>query len=313
MIGLLQAGSGHNADSLACECGVTRRTVFRDLKTLQESGVPIEFDELRQRYCIPTAYYLPPTNFTPEEALSLIVLCNELGERRGLPFLSPARKAAMKLEGSLSPQLRKLLQAVGGTVKIRPARTSSRAEQQPVFDQLVEALANRRSVRIQYDSFAERKTIITRLNPYRLLFSRRSWYVIGRSSLHRATRTFNLNRVLDLKSLDEHYEFPRGFSIDRYLGNAWHLIPEPGPDFQIVVRFRPMVAQNVAEVGWHKTQRVVQNDDGTIDFHATVSGLSEISWWILGYGDQAEVLKPAQLRRIIADRATRMARIYEKR
>ena len=52
------------------------------------------------------------------------------------------------------------------------------------------------------------------------------------------------------------------------------------------------------------------NDDGSADYHATVSGLNEISWWILGYGDQAEVLQPPELRQLIAGRAKRMAATY---
>ena len=47
-----------------------------------------------------------------------------------------------------------------------------------------------------------------------------------------------------------------------------------------------------------------------LDFHVRVDGLSEISWWILGYGDQAEVVKPAKLRKLIASRVSRMSRIY---
>ncbi len=42
----------------------------------------------------------------------------------------------------------------------------------------------------------------------------------------------------------------------------------------------------------------------------TVSGLNEISWWILGYGDQAEVLDPPELRRLVAQRAAQMVQQY---
>jgi proteasome accessory factor B len=42
----------------------------------------------------------------------------------------------------------------------------------------------------------------------------------------------------------------------------------------------------------------------------TVSGLSEIMWWILGYGDQAEVLEPPELRKRIREHAGRMAERY---
>ena len=110
--------------------------------------------------------------------------------------------------------------------------------------------------------------------------------------------------------LENSFRLPPGFSIERYLGNAWHLIPEPGRDREVVVRFAKMVAQNVAEVVWHKTQRTKTNQDGTLDFRVTVSGLSEISWWILGYGDQAKVLKPRRLREMVAQRAARTAQQY---
>jgi proteasome accessory factor B len=168
-------------------------------------------------------------------------------------------------------------------------------------------------VRIVYDSFSENSLTRLRLCPYRLLFSRHSWYVIGRSALHREVRTFNVARIKMLTELDETFQVPRGFSIERYLGNAWHLIPEPGPDHEVAIRFRPLVARNVAEVTWHKTQRTTLRDDGSLDFHVRVSGLREISWWILGYGDQAEVLKPAALRQLIAERADRMLQMYDGR
>ena len=95
-----------------------------------------------------------------------------------------------------------------------------------------------------------------------------------------------------------------------YLGNAWHLIPEPGADQDVTVRFAPLEARNVAEVVWHKTQRAEFNADGTLDFRVTVSGLREISWWILGYGDQAEVLEPSPLRELIATHAANLVTRY---
>jgi proteasome accessory factor B len=117
--------------------------------------------------------------------------------------------------------------------------------------------------------------------------------------------------VAEIETLDETYAIPHGFSVERFLRNAWHLIPEPGPDREVLVRFGRQVAQNVAEVTWHKTQQLEFNADGTLDFRVTVSGLNEISWWILGYGDQAEALEPPELRKIIAERANRMAKMYK--
>jgi len=310
LIGLLQVGSGWSASQLADACQVTRRTIFRDLDVLRQAGVPLFYDSQQMRYRIPGTYFLPPTNFTPEEALALLVLCHELGGSAGLPFLAPARSAAVKLESSLPGRLREHLRSFSSTVQILQQPRNPLAGQQSVFETLLQASGHRRCVRIRYDSATEQQEICTKLSPYRLLFSRRSWYVIGRSSLHRSVRTFNVGRIRSLELLEDRFEVPRGFSIERYLGNAWHLIPERGPDYHVRLRFSKMVSRNVAEVAWHKTQQIHQNPDGTLDFSATVSGLSEISWWILGYGDQVEVLEPPELRELISKRIANMAQIY---
>lgn len=311
LIGLLQSGRPANAAALAQSLGVTQRTVFRDLDALREAGVPLIFDEAEQRYRIPSNYYLPPTNFTPHEALALLVLCYELGATRGLPFQSSARQAALKLESNLPARLRSFVADVADAVRIRLPPAVDAPEREGTYRGLIDAIAARRPVRIRYQSLTEWSEISTKLQPYQLLFSRRSWYVVGRSSLHREVRTFSLLRIRALEPLDETFTPPARFSMDRYLRNAWHLIPEPGPDRRVVVRFEKMVAQNVAEVLWHKTQRLEWLADGRLRFEVTVSGLNEIGWWILGYGDQAEVLEPQELRDQLHQRARNMAARYE--
>lgn len=310
LLGLLQAGKGNNAGALAKACGVTRRTIFRDLDVLRQAGVPLLLDDESGIYRIPGTYFLPPTNFTAEEALAVMVLCYEFGSGSRLPFYEAATSAALKLESCLPGRVRDRLRNATDAVHINLQPGSRLDDKLPVYQQLLGCIATRRAARIVYDSLSDGQVINIKLSPYRLLFSRHSWYVIGRSSLHRETRTFNVGRIQTIELLDEQFQVPRSFSIERYLGNAWHLIPESGPDQDVLIRFSPMVARNVAEVVWHKTQKVSTRDDGSLDFQVRVSGLNEISWWILGYGDQAEVLKPERLRQLIAQRAGRMMQMY---
>jgi proteasome accessory factor B len=269
------------------------------------------FDEARQTYCIPGQYFLPPTNFTTDEALAVILLCHELGTDQRLPFCSAAVSAAAKLENQLPQRLVEYLRSVASSVRIKLDATTALAGQQAAYELFLTAIADRHPVRITYESLHEKQQIETKLQPYRLLFNQHSWYVIGRSSVHREVRTFNLARVRQWDLLrDETFQSPKNFSLDRYLGNAWRLIPEPGDDYAVQLRFRPRVARNVAEVMWHRTQRAEVLADGSLDFFVTVSGLNEISWWIMGYGDQVEVLSPPALRTLIADRAANMVRLY---
>ena len=105
--------------------------------------MPLIFDENEQRYRIPSDYFLPPTNFTPEEALALIVLCSDLGEHSHLPFFRPAQSAALKLESSLPDRLRRQLRSPGSAIKIRLEPSNRLSAHERVYDQLVDAVAKR--------------------------------------------------------------------------------------------------------------------------------------------------------------------------
>ena len=234
-----------------------------------------------------------------------------MGGPNRVPFYGAARRAALKLESSLPAALREQMREILGAIEMKLPSVGENADDQSVFADLQKSIGKRRAVRIRYRSFTKGEgTINTKLSPYRLLFSRHSWFVIGRSSLHRATRTFNVHRITRLEVLEDKYEVPRGFSLGRYLRNAWHLIPEAGADQEVVIRFSPLVANNVAEVTWHKTQQCEKEPGGSLCFKATVSGIHEISWWILGYGEHAEVLEPTSLRKLVATHAKNMAKKY---
>lgn len=310
LLGLLQGGKSRGASELAKASGVSRRTIFRDFETLREAGVPVEYDDERQLYRLPTTYFLAPTKLTPDEAMAVIILCHELGAEDRLPFLADARSAAVKIENMFPENLRERMQAVAHAVSIRLAFTNPMHGQRSNYQALIEAISNSQAIRLSYASLSESKSFRTKFHPYHLVFHQHSWYAIGRSSIHKLVRTLNLGRISDPELLPEKFTIPRGFSLDRYFGNAWRMIPEDGPDERVVIRFSALVARNVAEVQWHPTQTAVINPDGTLTFEATVSGIGEITWWILGYGHHAEVIAPQKLRERVRDHVMQLAKVY---
>jgi predicted DNA-binding transcriptional regulator YafY len=310
VIALLQAGKGQNAESLAESLGVSRRTIFRDIEVLRLSGLPVSYDQTQNQYSISSPFSLPAMHFTPEEALALIVICHGAGGRHGLNFLQEAAQtASLKLESLLPSPLREELRGKTGRIHVRLHPRADLNGKAEIFPRLVDAMHRQHLVEVKYDSATDRKLLKLRLSPYQLYFTKHSWYVIGRSSLHREIRTFHVGRIAELHPVHESFHLPHNFNLDSYFKSAWHMIPD-GPDQEVIVRFLPLVARNVAQVGWHKSQKLIWNDDGSLDFHVTVSGLKEMSWWILGYGDQAEVLHPPEMREILHRHAQAMLKIY---
>ncbi|HIJ72106.1 MAG TPA: WYL domain-containing protein [Planctomycetes bacterium] len=90
--------------------------------------------------------------------------------------------------------------------------------------------------------------------------------------------------------------------IHKYFEKAWLIKPQ-GRLYNIKLRFSPKVARKVADVQWHTTQIVAGNRDGSAIIEFLVDRFAEITWWILSYGKQVEVLAPEILR----DRISKIA------
>jgi predicted DNA-binding transcriptional regulator YafY len=171
--------------------------------------------------------------------------------------------------------------------------------------QVLEAIKLKQVLAIHYYLPSEQMSVTTNLNPYYLVYSAYNWYAIGESSFHKAVHTFKLNHITQLNPLDKYFVEDEKFDLQEYFGYAWSLFRE-GQIYEVELRFCPRIATEVADVQWHKTQTTSFGDDGSVVLKFRVDGLNEITWWILGYGDQVEVLAPKALRQRIAQIASRM-------
>lgn len=306
IIDLLKTGRP-NVEALAIALNVSRRTILRDIEDLRKFGLAINFDTRQQRYTICGSLMLPETQFTLEEAWALITLCFDAD--CDIPFLKPAKTAALKLQSIFPKQIQKEIHDLGNSLYLQKTPVNPLEGAESVFDALLKSVQQHLSIRIWYKSPIEPE-LVTLLSPYRLFFGRHAWYAIGRSSLHREIRMFHIGRIKKFEKTEQVFEIAKGFTLKQFFGNAWSMIRERGPDQDVIIRFSPLVAQNVSEVAWHPTQRISWNEDGTMDYHVTVSGLNEISWWVLGYGKEAEVLEPQKLKDMIRTHVEAMLQKY---
>jgi proteasome accessory factor B len=308
IITLLQTRRYYSVGDLAGELEVSKRTVHRDLNMLELAGVPFYYDHGRRGYVIQQTYWLPPINLDLEEALSLIAVAAAAGDEGAVPLLDKASDAARKIESQLPAAIRAAVgQTVAGLV-VRRAPVARHQGLEGAYQTVRRAVAERHVLRGRYISFHEKRQIDVTIEPYWLVFHERAWYVIGRCCRNDDTRTFKLGRFVELRDLGATFKAP-ALTLEAHLGNAWRFMPE-GREYDVLLRFSRLVAANVAEVQWHRTQKVIWEDEGTALFEARVDGLGEIYWWILGYGDQVEVLKPKALRERVRQAAEKMRAMY---
>jgi proteasome accessory factor B len=211
--------------------------------------------------------------------------------------------AAMKIESTLPPHIRDYCASALRKISVQPDPKCRQNSLDSIFARLQTAIEKCRIVELQYRTPPEQTVSTTYLKPYHLLYDKNDWHVIGQSSAHRRIRSFRLRRVVAIEEVGKRYTDHKPLDIQEYVGRAWSMAKE-GRLYHVRLRFSPQVAHDVAEVRWHDTQTEAFEPDGALVLCFRVDGLNEITWWILSYGDQVEVLAPAILR----DRVRRIAK-----
>ena len=297
---------------------VDERTIRRSVQTLRDAGFPIVVDRTTGNLELASDYGVPPIEFTEREALATLVLFQEAGDRLDGNLFAALRSAAAKLASTLSPTLLDVVEATRPRLATKsgavdegssPSGAEGSAVERPTypsdsrFETVLDACVTRKSLSVRYKGPGV-PTLTTTLCAYSVFYSR-AWYVVGYSALHRETRTFKISRFTSVEPSDAKYVENLNFSLESYFGDAWRFI-RGAKIYRVVVRFSPKVGVNVAEVRWHKSQRTQIFPDGSAELEFRVAGLTEIVWWILGYGAEAEVVEPLELREMIAEHARRV-------
>jgi proteasome accessory factor B len=304
---MLQAERYPNARELAERNEVSRRTIYRDLDLLAEAGIPVRYRPERQGYQLAKGFFLPPTSLDESEALALLVLARQGQWGDGLGLSRHAWGGAMKLVQGLPAEVRERVLAAAEPFRTEPSRPGPAPERQQVHDAILSSLTQLRQLRLWYRPSNSGPDECTKFSLYQLVLHDRHWFMVGRSSLHRRVEVIGVPWVRKVVLTEDRYTIPPRFSLERFLGLAWGVRRDPVRQ-RVWLRFSAAVAPELNDVVWHRSQRRAVLADGRVDLQFVVDGIEEVTRWLLGFGDQVEVLEPPALRRRVFEVAAGVAR-----
>lgn len=293
---------------IARRVGVATRTVYRDLRALEEEvGVAVWSEN--GLWGVVSEEFLPPLKLTLDEAMA-VVLSARLMVRYADKYDPDLAAAFEKLEEVLP---RPLAEHVERTLDILAQHPRDAAFSEHVH-RLTRAWAERRVVTLEYEparyapEAAARQAVVL---PYLIepSLQTHALYLIGWDETRDALRTFKIERIRSVALTPRTFDPPEPGALEQALRGAWDIIADQ-PSTAVAVRFAPSVAARVMETTWHPTQRVEQAADGSIVWRATVAGTIEIRLWILSWGDDVEVLEPEALRKDVASTHRRAASLH---
>jgi predicted DNA-binding transcriptional regulator YafY len=297
---LYSKGSGEEGvpvAEIARLTGMTTRTVYRDIRALEEElAVPV-FQAKRGHYGIERRFFLPPLHLSVPEAIVLF-LASRLIARWSDQYDAAVVSAFTKLSDALpQPIARHVAATMLAMAEHDPNEPFSRS-----FSTVARAWAEGRVVEITYDPGTGQEKR-TRVQPYFLEpdAALRSVYLIGFDEPADAMRTYKVERIQSATLTMDRYEIPGDFDPDRWLANSWGIwSSDTTPTGRVRLRFAQSVAHRVREAVWHRSQELTELPDGGVEMTVTVAGTVEIRPWILSWGDGVEVLEPPELRDAVA-------------
>ncbi len=139
LINTMRSGDAFSIDDLVSRMRISRRTVFRDLDMLAQSGIPCSYDSQRRGYRISERYFPPSLNLSSTEALALHIAAAKIVSSRAFPLSSEALRAAEKVTQSLPLGLRNMCARLGAVVDIRWAASMDTVTTRQIFQTLQEA------------------------------------------------------------------------------------------------------------------------------------------------------------------------------
>lgn len=225
---LLQSRPSITGPELAARLEMDVRTVRRYVNHLQDIGIPVEGNIGRfGGYRLRPGFKLPPLMFTEDEATAIMLgLLGTSWLEIGQPTMA-VEGAMAKLSRVLPQRARERLNALSEHLFF----FSPQIEEKPdtsLLLLLTEAIAQEHLLALDYSSSRQQATH-REVKPYAVMAWDGHWYLVGYCCLRQGLRTFRLDRMQDVQILEETFERPEDFEVQKYIDQQYHNRPSGKP------------------------------------------------------------------------------------
>ena len=304
----VSAGGYPNCQGLSLDLEVSAKTVMRDVEFMRDRlGLPLEYDAVKHgfHYTAPVRDF-PMMKVSQGEVAALLLAQKSLEQFRGTTFERPLAAAFRKLSHSLGSDMEIAWHELEQALSVRSSGAGL-ADMQ-VFDALAKAVMDGAEVSFAYHKLAGEKSEQRTVQPYHLGCIENQWYLFAHDADRGAVRTFALPRIRGVEKTGAKFRRPKNFSLAKILEGSFAVF-EGGRTDKVRIRFTGVAARLVGERVWHASQKLSPGKSGLV-LEMRVGGSPDLRQWILGWGAEAEVLEPPDLRRDLAAAAHKTARVY---
>lgn len=284
---LLQSRRVVKAADVAEKFEVSLRTVYRDIQTLYNAGIPI-IGEAGVGYSIVDGYRLPPVMFDDNEALALLTAEKFIGTLTDEQTEAAYQSAMNKIRAVLGSQEQEALEIVEDSISIPSPRKPDGSN---YLQEIFRGVADRKVIRLQYQKVGESQASDRMIEPLGCYYHFEHWYLIAYCRLKNDYRTFKNERIQSLRLQNESFENQHP-SLDEYLEKE----AKKRKSEMVVVSFDQRTASFTGRIkhslGWVREEK---KGDRLIMTFLTPSAV-QMGYWLLSFTNMVEIIQPESLK-----------------
>lgn len=200
------------ATALAARFEVSVRTIYRDIRALEQSGVPIITEE-GKGYSLMEGYRIPPVTFSEREANALITAEQFVLKNKDASFIRDYTDAITKIKSVLRESTKEGANLLSDRIAI--GQNSSYDRTSNYLSSLQLALTNFNLVKMEYQKADSKEVSVRIIEPFALLTTQENWLLLAWCRLRGEFRFFRLDRIKGIQIQNEQFE-PHNMTLKEY-------------------------------------------------------------------------------------------------
>lgn len=275
--------------------GIGIRTVYRDIRSLEEAGIPIAGDS-RIGYSLVEGFKLPPLMFTQEEAFAFLAAeklvdhFTDSGLRKSYKLGIEKIKAVMRIAE------KETISSIVNRMGILDFEQPSLANTPNLLQHVMDSISKHCRIKITYFSLNSMETTDRFIDPVGVFFSRMNWYLIGFCYKKNDYRTFRTNRIKRIEQTD--IPIKKGHPpLDSFLNKLGNQ-----DDLQkVIIEVDKSNLAIIDESRYYQGLVAEIEKRDKIELHFMTFSIDRFARWYLSYIDIAKVIFPEKLKQKVRD------------
>jgi predicted DNA-binding transcriptional regulator YafY len=286
----LQSRRVVKAMDIAERFNISLRTVYRDVKTLEEAGIPI-IGEAGVGYSIMDGYRLPPVMFTREEATAFLTAEKFVEKLTDASTRASHQSAMYKIRAILKNAEKDLLEDMDDRILVLKTISQANLPDNNYIQSILNAISQKKVIALEYFAHHSQELTKREIEPVGIFYLESFWHLIGFCRLRNDYRDFRIDRIMKLWLTDKHFDDQHP-TLQAYIAQT----AKEKKLERVVIKVDKKVYPNLSHQKYYSGFVSETEADGMVEMTFLTISVEGFARWFMMFGDCAEIIEPDSLR-----------------